>query len=170
MRSGCTICRVILQGQQVLQSQRGAPRIKFTNAGERCLDTTGNSTREKPKNTELIFACSNCAFGFSKIDLFLVSRKSFQNGKRGVVSGSSILKMGNPKSEGSCSGKRGKGFWGASSFPDLALWPRSILQDNVLFCSQQAYNAERGKSSSWPRFRACCGCTGLQVNYLNTFL
>lgn len=77
MRSDSTICRVILQGQKVLQSQRGAERIEFTNAGERCLDTTGNSATEMPKNTEFIFACSNCAFGFSKIDLFLVSLKYF---------------------------------------------------------------------------------------------
>lgn len=68
---------MILQGQKVLQSQRGAIRITFTNAGERSLDTTGNSVTEMPKNTEFVFACSNCAFGFSKIDLFLVLQKYF---------------------------------------------------------------------------------------------
>lgn len=66
---------MILQAQRVLQSQRGAIRVTFTNAGERCLDTTGNSVKEMPKNTDFIFACSNCAFGFSKIDLFLVLQK-----------------------------------------------------------------------------------------------
>lgn len=68
---------MILQGQKVLQAQRGAIRITFATASERSLDTTGNSVTEMPKNTEFIFACSNCAFGFSKIDLFLVLQKYF---------------------------------------------------------------------------------------------
>lgn len=52
-------------------------RITFTNAGERCLDTTGNSVTQMPENTQFILACSNCAFEFSKIDLFLVLQKYF---------------------------------------------------------------------------------------------
>lgn len=86
------------------------------------------------------------------------------------MSGCSILKKGSPKSEDSCLGKSGRDIGGALSFPDLVLWPWHILQDNVLSCSQQAYNTERGKGSSWLHFKACCSCIGIKVNSLNTFL
>lgn len=79
-------------------------------------------------------------------------------------------KKGQPKIWRLLLGKEWKEHWGALSFPDLVLWPWHILQDNVLSCSQQAYNTKRGKSSSWLHFKACCSCTEIKVNSVNTFL
>lgn len=121
MRSDCTICGVILQVQQVLPPQRSAIRIKLTDVGKRFFDNTGSNTTEMPKTSEFIFACSNCAFGFSKIDLFLLSWEHVKNGEWGygewVISGSNFLKKNSLKSEDSCLGKRGNSVWRPRLFP-----------------------------------------------------
>lgn len=117
--------------QQVLPPQRSAIRIKLTDVGKRFFDNTGSSTTETPKTSEFIFACSNCAFGFSKIDLFLLSWEHVKNGEWGygewVISGSNFLKKNSLKSEDSCLGKRGNSVWRPRLFPT---WP----SDHGVFC------------------------------------